>query len=127
MNEEIILALKQRAKEMLEGNYERKLGDEEIYTIICEWENCFKENEINHKTACENAVSVLRIEKPYKEEKELLEYTLKRFEEVLNDTRLEYMIYAVLKKENISLRTLMEREMEGYYNKEIKDIIPEEN
>ena len=58
MNLEIILALKQRAKEMLEGNYIRKIGDEELYTIICEWENCFKENEINHKTACENATSV---------------------------------------------------------------------
>ena len=38
MNKEIISALKQRAKEMLEGNYSRKLGDEEIYTIICELE-----------------------------------------------------------------------------------------
>ena len=38
MNKEIILALKQRAKEMLEGNYSRRLSEEEIYTIICELE-----------------------------------------------------------------------------------------
>ena len=121
MNLEIILALKQIAKEMLEGNYTRKIGDEELYTIICEWENCFKENETNHKTCCENAKSVLDIEKPYKEQKELLEYTLKRFEEVLNDGRLEYMIYAVLKKENISLKTLMKREMLSCYESKVKE------
>lgn len=121
MNLENILALKQRAKEMLEGNYTRKIGDEELYIIICEWENCFKENETNHKTVCENAKSVLDIEKPYKEQKELLEYTLKRFEEVLNDGRLEYMIYAVLKKENISLKTLMKREMLSCYESKVKE------
>lgn len=38
MNKEIILVLKQRAKEMLEGNYSRRLSEEEIYTIICELE-----------------------------------------------------------------------------------------
>ena len=38
MNKEIILALKQRAQEMLKDNYSRKLWDEEIYTIICELE-----------------------------------------------------------------------------------------
>ncbi len=38
MNKEIILELKQRAKEMLEGNYSRRLSEEEIYTIICELE-----------------------------------------------------------------------------------------
>lgn len=90
MNLEIISALKQRAKEMLDENYTRKIGDEELYTIICEWENCYKDSE-------------------------LLNYTLKRFEEVLNDGRLEYMMYAVLKKENMSLRNLMEREMINYY------------
>ena len=39
MNIEIIKSLKERAKEMLEDNYDRKIGDEEIYTIICELEN----------------------------------------------------------------------------------------
>lgn len=86
MNEEIILALKQRAKEMLEGNYDRKIGDEELYTIICEWENDFK----------------------------LLNHMSKRFEEALNDMHLEFMLDAVMKKENISIRTLMEREMSSY-------------
>lgn len=121
MNLEIILALKERAKEMLENNYNRKIGDEELYTIICEWENCYKENEMYRKTNNENVKSVLDIEKLYYEQKELLEYTLKRFEEVLNEGRLEYMIYAVLKKENISLKTLLEREISGYYDSKIKE------
>lgn len=121
MNEEIILALKQRAKEMLEGNYERKIGDEELYTIICEWENCYKENEINHKTNCENAKD---IEKAYKEQTEILNYTCRRFEEVLNDTHLAFMLDAVMKKDNISIKTLMKREMLGYYDSKI---IEEEN
>lgn len=91
MSEEIILALKQRAKEMLEGNYDRKIGDEELYTIICEWENDFK----------------------------LLDYMSKRFEEALNDMHLELMLSVVIKKDNISIRTLMEREMSGYYDSKI--------
>lgn len=43
MNEEMknIIALKQRAEEMLKNDYSRKIGDEEIYTIICEWEKNF--------------------------------------------------------------------------------------
>ena len=53
MNIEIIKALKERAKEMLEDNYNRKIGDEEIYTIICELENFYtayeKEKEKNKK------------------------------------------------------------------------------
>lgn len=93
MNIEIILALKQRAKEMLEGNYDRKIGDEELYTIICEWENDFK----------------------------LLNHMSKRFEEALNDMHLEFMLDAVMKKENISIRTLMEREMSSYYDSKIKE------
>lgn len=36
--EKNIIALKQRAEEMLNNNYSRRIGDEEIYTIICEWE-----------------------------------------------------------------------------------------
>lgn len=124
MNEEIILALKQRAKEMLEENYERKIGDEELYTIICEWENCYKENQIISKINCENAKSVLDIEKAYKEQTEILNYTCRRFEEVLNDTYLAFMLDAVMKKENISIKTLMKREMLGYYDSKI---IEEEN
>lgn len=124
MNEEIILALKQRAKEMLEGNYKRKIGDEELYTIICEWENCYKENEMNHKTACENAKSVLDIEKPYKEQMELLEYMSKRFEEAIVDIHLSNMFWAVMRKDNIDIKTLMEREMSGYYDSKI---VEEEN
>lgn len=53
MNIEIINSLKQRAKEMLENNYNRKIGDEEVYTIICELENFYtayeKEKEKNKK------------------------------------------------------------------------------
>ncbi len=41
MNTETIKKLKERAKEMLEDNYDRKIGDEEIYTIICELENFY--------------------------------------------------------------------------------------
>ena len=67
MNLEIILTLKQRAKEMLSGDYTRKIGDEELYTIISEWENCYKEKEIYRKTNNEHAKDVLDIEKPYKE------------------------------------------------------------
>lgn len=53
MNIEIIKSLKERAKEMLEDNYDRKIGDEEIYTIICELENFYtayeKEKEKNKR------------------------------------------------------------------------------
>ena len=53
MNIETIKALKERAKEMLEDNYNRKIGDEEIYTIICELENFYtayeKEKEKNER------------------------------------------------------------------------------
>ena len=52
MNIEIINSLKQRAKEMLENNYNRKIGYEEVYTIICELENFYtayeKEKETSH-------------------------------------------------------------------------------
>ena len=41
MNIETIKTLKERAKEMLKDNYNRKIGDEEIYTIICELENFY--------------------------------------------------------------------------------------
>lgn len=41
MNIEIIKRLKERAKEMLEDNYDRKIGDEGVYTIICELENFY--------------------------------------------------------------------------------------
>ncbi len=53
MSEEMknIIALKQRAEKMLKNDYSRKIGDEEIYTIICEWEKNFdlykKEKEQN--------------------------------------------------------------------------------
>ena len=53
MNIEIIKSLKERAKEMLKDNYNRKIGDEEVYTIICELENFYtayeKEKEKNKK------------------------------------------------------------------------------
>lgn len=53
MNIEIINSLKERAKEMLKDNYDRKIGDEEIYTIICELENFYtayeKEKEANKR------------------------------------------------------------------------------
>lgn len=41
MNIEIIKRLKERAKEMLEDNYDRKIGVEGVYTIICELENFY--------------------------------------------------------------------------------------
>lgn len=54
MSEEMknIIALKHRAEQMLKNDYySRKIGDEEIYTIICEWEKNFdlynKEKEQN--------------------------------------------------------------------------------
>ena len=49
MNKEIILSLKRRAKEMIDGDYSRKIGAEEIYTIICEWENAIEVNEEHQK------------------------------------------------------------------------------
>ena len=59
MNIEIIKSLKERAKEMLEDNYDRKIGDEEIYTIICELENFYtayeKEKEKNKNLEQENS------------------------------------------------------------------------
>ena len=38
LNIKIIRELKERANEMLNGNYSRKISEEEIYTIICEYE-----------------------------------------------------------------------------------------
>ena len=59
MNIEIIKSLKERAKEMLKDNYNRKIGDEEVYTIICELENFYtayeKEKEKNKNLEQENS------------------------------------------------------------------------
>ena len=51
MREKDIETLKERAKEMLDNNYSRKIGDEELYTIICKWENAAKELETYKKIA----------------------------------------------------------------------------
>lgn len=72
---EIIKSLKERAKEMLEDNYDRKIGDEEIYTIICELENFYtayeKEKEKN-KNARERIKKYIN-----KIQKELDKYKIK--------------------------------------------------
>ena len=56
--EKNIIALKQRAEEMLKNDYSRKIGDEEIYTIICEWEKTLdlyqKEKDKNNDLEKEN-------------------------------------------------------------------------
>ena len=49
ISKDIVETLKQRAKEMLNDDYSRKIGDEELYTIICEWENSLKELETYKK------------------------------------------------------------------------------
>ena len=64
---EIIKSLKERAKEMLEDNYDRKIGDEEIYTIICELENFYtayeKEKEKNKELENRNReLNIIRLE-----------------------------------------------------------------
>ena len=51
ISKDIVETLKQRAKEMLNDDYSRKIGDEELYTIICEWENSLKELETYKKIA----------------------------------------------------------------------------
>jgi len=55
IDKETIQALKQRAKEMLNDDYSRKIGPEEIYTIICEWKKTLKELEIKDKIINEMA------------------------------------------------------------------------
>ena len=45
MNEEIINALEERAKEMLKGNNIRQIGAEEIITILREYRELQKENK----------------------------------------------------------------------------------
>ena len=45
MNKEIINALLERAEEMLDKNYDRKIGAEEIITILREYERLKEENE----------------------------------------------------------------------------------
>jgi type I site-specific restriction-modification system R (restriction) subunit len=45
VNKEIINALLERAEEMLDKNYSRKIGAEEIITILREYERLQKENE----------------------------------------------------------------------------------
>ena len=62
MNIEIIKSLKERAKEMLEDNYDRKIGDEEIYTIICELENFYTAYEKEKEKNKELTERVLKLE-----------------------------------------------------------------
>ena len=96
MNIEIIKSLKERAKEMLEDNYDRKIGDEEIYTIICELENFytaykkekrlaetnlkdskeFQDNMCNHRCILNSEVEELE-EELEKEKEKNKEYTMK--------------------------------------------------
>ena len=83
MNIEIIKSLKERAKEMLEDNYDRKIGDEEIYTIICELENSYtayeKEKEKNKK-----AIDFINDKNNYFEDGENWENVLK-IKEILEE------------------------------------------
>ena len=55
IDKETIQALKKRAKEMLNNDYSRKIGDEEIHTIICEWEYTLSELE-TYKKANDNSL-----------------------------------------------------------------------
>ena len=64
IDKETIQALKERAKEMLNNDYSRKIGDEEIHTIICEWENTLSELEIYKKIAMRLAKEILSIHHP---------------------------------------------------------------
>lgn len=56
----------------------------------------------------------------YKQDSKLLEHMSKRFEEAIKDTYLLFKLWAVMEKDNISIRTLMEREMSGYYDSKIE-------
>lgn len=101
MNIEIIKSLKERAKEMLEDNYDRKIGDEEIYTIICELENFY--------TA-------------YKKEKRLAETNLKDSEE-FQDNMCTHR--CILNSKVEELEAELEKEKEK--NKKTIDFINDKN
>lgn len=73
MNIEIINSLKERAKEMLKDNYDRKIGDEEIYTIICELENfyrAYEKEKVGRKVAQDNWGQNVRLVEELKAELE---------------------------------------------------------
>ena len=97
MNIETIKTLKERAKEMLKDNYNRKIGDEEIYTIICELENFY--------TA-------------YKKEKRLAETNLKDSKE-FQDNMCNHR--CILNSEVEELEEELEKEKEK--NKKIEIIV----
>ena len=101
MNIETIKTLKERAKEMLKDNYNRKIGDEEIYTIICELENFY--------TA-------------YKKEKRLAETNLKDSEE-FQDNMCNHR--CILNSEVEELKQELEKEKDKI--KKAIDFINDEN
>jgi len=75
---EIIKALKERAKEMLEDNYKRRIGDEEIYTIICELENFYTAYEKQNKII---DLMARDLKTPVNSKEWIIEYYKKRCED----------------------------------------------
>ena len=90
MDKEIILALKQRAKEMLDDDYSRKIGAEEIYTIICEWENAIEVNEEHQKLNGELQEKIKKLESG---DINMYQEWMKKYDKIVeNDTKPEIII-----------------------------------
>ena len=141
MNIEIIKALKERAKEMLEDNYNRKIGDEEIYTIICELENFYtayeKEKETSHYNQSQLDIANAKLVEE-KEKNKLLEENYSSAHEDINwfcenyihkNKLKEIVDECIPKKENIITKELEytpNANANSYLTQEILSLLKEE-
>lgn len=107
MNIKIIKDLKQRANEMLNDNYERKIGDEEIYTIICELENFYTAYEKEKEKNKELTERVLKLESD------------KFWDNVVSKSKIKAKIEELEKEKNIP----EEMDFKAFYRiKDLKNI-----
>ena len=126
MNIETIKSLKERAKEMLNGNFKRIIDAEEIYTIICEWEQEKEKNNRNKamllkrldklKYSIENDFPLSIKKQPLWDEhyvqyvdKSKIEEKIKEYEKKLNNTSfvLDSEYYGLISKIQV-LKQLLE-------------------
>ena len=110
MKIENIKSLKERAKEMLEGDYTNAIGTEELYTIICEWENALSELEKWRKIKQE----LIKVNKKI--------YDVEAIEELIEEICNKDKELEKLKKENYTLIEQNARMSERHFKEqEIKD------
>ena len=100
MNEEIIKALKERAKEMLNDDNTRQIGAEEIYTIICEWEDALKENEELKRDKTHSHFELERLEKVIDKMAEYIEDISKDTEVPVHKQAIIDFYYKKVEEEN---------------------------